>query len=287
MIRLSQYRAEKARHSDPNHYFENYRKLTHEENFDLLCLFHNPATSQREKQNIKEVLVVCNMRLVYWIAANKYFGYPLEEMVQSGSIGLQRAVEKFDTCKRANFATYAYLWIRSAISREIENNSRTVRLPEQVHKSLGHLTKAIGKYIRANNGQRPTPGQMADILGWDVEKVKDVWQATKSVNSYDKKLSEDGDSFLDLLSCPSTSEDSLFYRQATEQLDELMSEVLKPLSKTCLEMHLGVYGPPVEYADIAHELGMEPTQVKRKCNYAKKILRKPRNKAKMQSFLVV
>jgi RNA polymerase primary sigma factor len=125
---------------------------------------------------VKDRLVRANLRLVASIAARYARGERLRDFIQEGSIGLIRAVEKFDYRKGFRFATYATSWIRQAINRAL--HERTIRLPAHI---IGRINKVKrrSRELFQELGREPNNEEIAQSLGWTVDQVKSVRDAAR------------------------------------------------------------------------------------------------------------
>jgi len=146
----------------------------------------------RDGEEARHHFISANLRLV--VANARRFaragGLDMADLIQEGNLGLIRAVEKYDWRKGFKFSTYATWWIRQALSRAVAEKSRVVRIPIQLHDTLGTIRTA-GSTLRAHLGRDPRPEEIAAETGIDLETVERALAVSDEI-SIDQPVGEDG-----------------------------------------------------------------------------------------------
>jgi RNA polymerase primary sigma factor len=250
------------------------------EGHDVLRLFlddvgRHPLLSPEEQVELAQAIeagdeearrrmIESNLRLVvHWARLYQDRGVDMADLVQEGTFGLMRAVEKFDWRRGFRFSTYATWWIRQALQRAVHNHGQTIRLPMEAAERVRRIEQ-VERELVAELGREPEDAEVAEAAGVTLVQLRDLRGAARVVASLDQPVGPEGDASLGEL-VPDESgffEDEVDLQIWREELRRAVDK-LDGLQRDVVVLRFGLNGiPPTSIENTARRLGVGVRKVR-------------------------
>ena len=269
----------------------NFNVMTPEEEFRSFETYYK-TDNLEEKEKIRQFILCRNIKLVISIAkkiqknTNKI---PLEDMIDEGMIGLMKAIEKFDLAHGCKFSTYAYNWVKQAITRYIANNGDIIRIPVHFSDNLAKIRRFENTYMMEHGTDNVPYEEIEKHLSIPIKKIKNFKKASMPVSSLDSPIDENENSIMDVIEDKmAMSPESITINNA---LHASLMEAIKTLDEREAFIVTNLYNitdtNPLNLQEIAQKFELTKERIRQIASEALKKLRHPMKYAKYKEWVAL
>ena len=236
-----------------------YQLLTQEEEYLLAQKVASGDSAAADE------LTVRNLRLVVSVA-RKFVGRGLdfEDLIQEGNLGLMKAVSKYDCTKGFRFSTYATWWIRQGVTRAIADSGRTIRVPVHMVETINKLL-SVSKQLTMDLQHEPSDTELAEALGWPLDKVKDIRKYSQVPVSLSAPVGdEDESAFGDFIQDKGAADpEEAAEKKALNEAIHTVLDTLTERERKVIILRYGLFGErPHTLEEVGTEFGVTRERIR-------------------------